>query len=247
MAKTIEFKTIKSSLSKGDKACYRAIPITKEVVDLPTIVKQIADRVGMDADVMKFVAELLFAQIARLMAQGHRVEIENYLSGGLAIEGVFEAANSPWDSEKHRLIPYFTPKGDVKGEFSDVVGENVTACAKCTIKRVLDTEAKTEGVITNAPDVTVYISGVDLAVDAAAEDEGVWLEDEQGAVVAEATVTAATSTTMDCTFPTLPLASDGGYRLVVASRGGRGPKSGVAISRKSVELKSPPASRTYAA
>lgn len=237
MTKEIKFKTVLSSLRKGGKACYRAIPITQGAVNITTLSEHAAERVGMDPSVMKFNAELLLAQVAEEMSAGRRVEIENFLSGGLAVEGVFEAANSPWDKSKHRLIPYFAAKGNMKAAFSNAVGVNVTDGNHCLIKRVLDTVAKTEGIISNAKDIVVYVSGINMLIDTAREDEGVWLEDAEGTIVATATVTASTSTTIDCTFAALPLESEGAYKLVVASRGGLGPEFGVSISRKAVQVK----------
>ena len=58
----------------------------------------------------------------------------------------------------------------------------------------------------------------------------------KGVVVANGKVTGSTSTTIDCTFATLP--KDGTYKIVVATRGGLGSEFGVSIARKSVEVKS---------
>ena len=237
MTKEIKFKTVLSSLKKGNKACYRAIPLTQGSVDLTTLSEHAAERVGMDPAVMKFNAELIVNQIAEELTEGRRIEIEDMLYSGLAIEGIFDAANSPWDKSKHCLSPYFVAKGAMKEAFSDVVGVNVTEGNHCTIKRVLDTTSKAEGVITNAKNVVVYISGVNMLINTSAEDEGVWLEDEEGTIVATATISGSTSTTIDCTFATLPLADDGDYKLVVASRGGLGSEFGVSIARKSVKVK----------
>ena len=235
----IPFKTVMSSLKKGGKACYRAIPLTQGSVDMKILTEHAAARVGMDPAVMRFNGELLFAQISKELLDGKRVEIENLFSGGIAVEGVFEAANSPWDKTKNRLVPYFYAKGDMKNAFAGATGVNVTVGNHCTIKRVLDTSLKTDGVIANIANVTVYISGVNMLVDATAEDEGVWLEDEEGTIVAKATVTASTSTTTDATFTTFPLVKAGAYKIVVGSRGGLGEGFGVSIARKAVEIKNP--------
>lgn len=236
--KELLFKTVLSSLKKGGKARYRAYPVTKGSVDFKTLSEHAAERVGMDPAVMKFNGELLLSQITTELVSGHRVEIEDLISGGIAVEGVFEAANSPWDRTKHRLVPYFTAKGAMKSAFDGVTCVNVTEGNRCTIKRVLDTTLKTEGVIANVKDVVVYVSGVNTLINTSAEDEGVWLEDAEGTIVAQATVSASTSTTIDCVFATLPLVLAGSYKIVVASRGGLGSEFGVSIARKSVEIRS---------
>ena len=86
----LRFKTVMSSLKKGGKACYRAIPLTKGSVDFKTLSEHAAERVGMDPAVMKFNGELLLSQIKAELAAGHRVEIEDMLSGGIAVEAVAE-------------------------------------------------------------------------------------------------------------------------------------------------------------
>lgn len=231
----IKFKTVLSTFKKGDRPCYRGVVYHNGTVYLADIAKNAAARVGMDESVMKFNSELLVNQIGRELKDGKRVEIENLITGGLAILGTFPGANAPWDKSKNALSAYFYAKDRMKDAFADAVAVNVTEGNHAQLRRVLDTVSKTDGVITNQPNVTVYLSGVNLLLNAAASDEGVWLEDQDGTVVATATVSGSTSTTLDCVFATLP--EDGMYRIVVATRGGLGAEFGVSIARKSVEVK----------
>ena len=235
MTTEVKFKTALSTFKKDDKPCYRGIVNHNGTAYLADIAKNAAARVGMDESVMKFSGELLVEQIGLELKGGKRVEIEDLLSGGLSILGTFPSANAPWDKSKNALSPYFYAKGGMKEAFADAVAVNVTEGNHAKLIRVLDTVSKTEGVITNQPNVTVYLSGVNLLLNAAAPDEGVWLEDLEDTVVATATVTDSTSTTLDCVFATLP--EDGTYRIVVATRGGLGSEFGVSIARKSVEVK----------
>ena len=198
----IRFKTVLSSLRKGEKPCYRAVVNHNGTVYLDEIARNAAARVGMDEAVMRFNAELFFAQVAEEMKGGNRVEVENLFSGGI---------------------------------LDSATAVNVTEGNHAILKRVLDTVSKVDGVITNQPNVTVYLSGTSLLLNAAASDEGVWLEDKEGTVVAKATIVGSTSTTVDCTFATLP--EDGEYKIVVATRGGLGPEFGVSLARKVVEVK----------
>lgn len=235
MTNEVKFKTVLSTFKKGDKPCYRGIVNHNGTAYLPEIAKHAAARVGMDESVMKFSGELLVEQIGLELKDGRRIEIEDLLSGGLSILGTFPSANAPWDKSKNALSPYFYAKSNMKEAFADAVAVNVTEGNHAKLIRVLDTVSKTEGVISNQPNVTVYLSGVNLLLNAAAPDEGVWLEDPEGTVVATATVTGSTSTTLDCVFATLP--EDGTYRIVVATRGGLGSEFGVSIARKHVEVK----------
>lgn len=231
----IRFKTVLSSLKKGEKPCYRAVVNHNGTVYLDEIARNAAARVGMDEAVMRFNAELFFAQVAEEMKGGNRVEVENLFSGGIAVTGTFAGANAPWDKSKNALVPYFFAKGGMRQALDSATAVNVTEGNHAILKRVLDTVSKVDGVITNQPNVTVYLSGTSLLLNAAASDEGVWLEDKDGTVVAKATVVGSTSTTVDCTFATLP--DDGEYKIVVATRGGLGPEFGVSLARKVVEVK----------
>lgn len=235
MTKEVKFKTVLSSLKKGEKPCYRAIPVTNGSTDLDALAQRASARVGMDVALVKCIAELFLERVEAALCAGRRLEVEGLFSGMLAIQGVFDAANSPWERSKHRLVPRFNAKGDMKSALAGAVGVNITEGNRCRITSVLDSVAKTEGVISGEEDVEVYAAGGTFLVDTSAEDEGVWLEDANGEVVAFGIVTASTATTLDATFATLP--ESGAYKFVVATRGGLGKGYGVSIARRNVTVR----------
>ena len=192
--KQIRYKTVLSSLTKGERPCYRAVVNHNGTVYMDEIARNAATRVGMDPAVMKFNAELFFAQIAEELKGGNRVEVENLFSGGIAVTGTFAGANAPWNKSKNSLMPYFFAKGDMRTALADATAVNITEGNRAQLKRVLDTIVKLDGVITNQPNITVYLSGVNLLVNQTASDEGVWIEDKDGTIVANATVTGSTAT-----------------------------------------------------
>lgn len=235
MTKEVKFRTVLSGLKKGEKPCYRAIPVTNGSTDLDALAQGAAARIGMDVALMKCIAELFLEQIEAALCAGHRLEVEGLFSGSIAVQGVFDAANAPWERGKHRLVPRFNAKGEMKSALNGAVGVNITEGNRCRITSVLDAVAKTEGVITGSEDVEVYAAGGTFLVDTTAEDEGVWLENAAGVVVAFGTVTASTATTLDATFATLP--EPGAYKFVVATRGGLGKGYGVSIARRNVTVR----------
>ena len=241
MNRQIKFKTALCALKKGEKPCYRAIPLTEGVTTLDALTSGAARRIGMDEALMIYICELFLAQIEASLANGSRVEVEGVLNGGLSVQGVFDAANSPWERGKHRLAPYFNAKGAMKTVYSGAVGVNITEGNRCRITSVLDTVAKTEGVIQARDDedpVVVYAAGGTFLVDIEAEDEGVWLEDAEGTLAVRGTVTASTATTLICEFDELP--EPGEYKFVVATRGGLGAGYGVSIARRAVTVTAAP-------
>ena len=229
------FKTALTPFKKGEKALYRGIVQNKGARQLSDLVRAVAKRLGIDEAIVRFSAELLFQQLVAELKDGYHVELEDFLSGGLSITGTFLGANAPWDRSKNSIRPYFNAKGAMREAFKDVEMVNVTEGNHVILKRVLDTTSKTEGVITNTPNVVVYLSGSSMLIDLTAEDEGVWLENAEGEIVATATVTNSTSTTVDCTFATLP--EDGDYKIVIATRGGLGPEFGVSMAKKNITVK----------
>lgn len=235
MTKEVKFKTVLSSLKKGEKPCYRAIPVTTGSTDLEALAQGAAARIGMNVALMKCIAELFLDQIETALREGRRLEIEDLFSGGIVVQGVFDAANSPWERGKHRLTPRFSAKGEMKKALNGAVGVNVTEGNRCRITSVLDGILKTEGVISHGDDVEVFVAGGTFLVDTTQADEGVWLESESGEVVAFGEVTGSTATTLDCTFAATPDA--GNYKFVVATRGGLGPGYGVSIARRSVVVR----------
>lgn len=234
MTQEIRFKTALTPLEKGGKPCYRAVPVTNGSTDMNTLAIGAAARIGMDEAMMQYISELFLEQVEAAQMLGKRIEVEGLFSGAIAVQGLFDAANAPWERGKHRLAPFFAAKGAMKTVYDGAVGVNVTKGSRCRITSVIDAIAKTEGVITHGEDVAVYAAGGTFLIDTSADDEGVWLEDSEGEIVAFGTVTASTNATLDVTFATLP--APGEYKFVVATRGGMGEEYGVTIARRSVTV-----------
>ena len=229
------YKTSLSNFEKGEKPCYRIIPITNGVKQLKQVAASIAAKTGVSADVCKYVCELFLAQLGKELEKGNRVEVENLLTGGLTVKGLFDSANAPWDGSKNKVDAQFQVKGDLRKAYDGVESQNITEGNRVVVRRVLDTVLKENGKIQCGENVTVYISGLNLGVDGTQEDEGCWLEDiKTGTVVATSEFLASTMTTLDVKFLTTP--APGKYNIVVASRGGLGPEYGVSTARRVVDV-----------
>ena len=233
MAK-LSYTTILSQFKKGDNApCYSARVKHNGTVSSDDFIKRLAERSGEERERVRFIWELAQSELARQLAAGKRIELEA-ISAGITVSGSFDSANAAWNPEKNKLVPFINAKGELKSALADLETENITEGAKPTILSVLDTIAEIEAYLTGSGECRVYISGKDLAVDSAAEDEGVWLEDLKGVVAATGTITDSDSSTINCSFDALP--EDGDYKLVVATRGGLGAKFGVALAKKNVKV-----------
>ena len=226
----IKYSTYLCNFKKGERPCYAARIKNNGTIGQDAFLSRIAELSGETKERVRFTWDLAMSEIARCLKNGNRVELE-VLSGGIGVQGTFASANASWDPAKNALVPFVNAKGDLKKALEGLSAENVTEGAVLSIKSVLDTDRKEDGVISA---LTVYVSGVNLK-QTDREDEGVWLEDADGEIVAKAAVTRSDTTTVDCSFPTLP--APGKYRLVIAGRNGAGEEFGVSMAKKNVEVK----------
>ena len=234
----IRFTTVLSELTVGSitRRVYRAVVKHNRTLRLEDIVESAATKHGVQRGLMAYHIAVFIEEVIEAVKTGHRVEIADFLSAYLSASGTFEAANSPWNALLHRLCVNLIPKGRLKAATEGATAQNVTEGNHVIVRRILDGISHVENVITNVAGVKVYISGDCMQINPGAEDEGVWLEREDGSIAAKATVDESTTTTVDCTFGTLPV-EDGKYKLVVAARGGLGLEYGVSLARRNVEVK----------
>lgn len=235
MAKKFMYKTSLSNFEKGEKPCYRIIPVTIGTRQRKAVAQSIADKTGIDMAMVNYVLQLFIAQLAKELQKGNRVQVEDILSGGLTVKGLFDSTNSSWDGQKNKVDAQFQAVGSLRKAYDDATAQNITEGNRVVVRRVLDTILKQNGKIQCGENVIVYISGLNLGVDGTAEDEGCWLEDvNTGVVVATSEFLASTMTTLDVKFAETP--APGKYNIVVASRGGLGPEYGVSTAKRLIEV-----------
>ena len=227
---SIKYSTYPSNLKKGDKPCYVARVKHNGTVAQNAFLKAVAEKSGESVERVRFGWDLAMNELQNQLKNGNRVELEQ-LAAGLAVHGTFDSANAVWDPAKNKLVPFVNVKGELKAALARLATENVTEGAIITIKSILDTVRKENGIIAS---LHVYLSGVNTKIDPAKEDEGAWLEDTDGIIVQRGTVTRSDMTTADITFAALP--PTGKYRFVLAGRNGAGEEFGVSMAKKNVEV-----------
>ncbi len=232
----IPFKTVPCKLDTGSKAYYRCVIPTNGSVDMQTLCDRAAARAGMNPSKLRFCTERLADKVKEELVAGNRVNLEDFFQVSLSVKGVFDSLNEKWNAAKHKLATNIQTKSALAALFAGATGKNTTEGAKASIRRIADTIAKTEGVITNSEGVEVFITGLNLRINTAAADEGVMLLDKAGTIVAKATILESTDTVLAVKFATLPLAEEGDYVLLVATRGGYDETYGVSMARKAVKL-----------
>lgn len=227
---SIKYSTYLCQFKKGEKACYAAKVKHNGTVSQNAFLAAIAEKSGESVERVRFGWELAMKEIKNQLKNGNRLELEE-LCAGLTVQGTFDSANAAWDPAKNKLAAFMNAKGGLKKALIGLRTENVTEGAIVTIKSILDTTRKEDGVISA---LKVYVSGVNTKVDPSKDDEGAWLEDMDGTIVQRGVVTRSDSTTADITFSALP--PSGKYRFVLAGRNGAGDEFGVSMGKKNVEV-----------
>jgi hypothetical protein len=97
----------------------------------------------------------------------------------------------------------------------------------------MDNVAMEEGVLT-VPS-KVLVAGNNILIDSTHDDEGVWLVDKNGDVVATPTVLSNDASLLDLGFGELP--PNGSYALLVKARTGASTDFAPAVARRNVTVR----------
>lgn len=229
----ILYKCRLSNLKKGGKPCYQAVVQNNGTVSRAEFILELMRLSGFSSDMAEFFLRVFVTALAKCYKEGKLVHL-GPLSGGVTIRGSVSDPGKTWDQSGLKLVPYLDAAGDLKDCLADEKARNITKGPSASITGVLDTVHAVEWNIIGVADVVIHAIGYGLEVDASAEDEGAWLEDSKGVIVAKAEVTESTDLTLDCTFRELP--ESGRYKFVVATRNGLGPAYGVALAKRWVTV-----------
>ena len=182
-------------------------------------------------------------QVRYLEAVRRRI-IENALRNGKKVfvngiavvsglRGSFSSVDGSFDPKRHKLAVTSYTYGDFQDCLKGTVPENTVKGGTPSLSRINEAGQDDE-VIVGEEEVT--ITGRDLAPEASAADEGVFLVSlKTGERVAAAEVSASSLVEVVCRFAELP--SAGRYRLVVATRCGLGGEYRVVEAGREVEVK----------
>lgn len=226
----IKYSTYLCQFKKGERPCYAAKVKHNGTVAQNAFLKAIAEKSGESVERVRFGWDLAMNELKNQLKNGNRVELEQ-LAAGLAVQGTFDSANAAWDPAKNKLAAFVNVKGELKTALAHLATENITEGTTITIKSILDTIRKENGIIAS---LNVYVAGVNTKIDTNKPDEGAWIEDMDGTIVQRGTVTRSDMTTADITFTALP--PSGKYRFVLAGRNGAGEEFGVSMAKKNVEV-----------
>ena len=183
-----------------------------------------------------YLANVL-AYIERSVEEGESINFGSF-SLYISMKGTVEGANGDYDPEANALALNLRAGAKIKKALSSLKPVNATLepDEKPAIARIADTSLKKEGVISGEPDAEVVITGRNLAMELTGEegDEGVQLESKDGETVATGRVLEACTNVVRVKFDTaIPR---GAYRIVIATRNNRGPRTNPAIAKRELQV-----------
>ncbi len=187
---------------------------------------------GAKVEFIRYLEELRRGIIENALKDGKKVFVKGIavVSG---LRGSFSSVDGPFDPKKHKLAVTSYTYGDFHDCLKGACPENTVKGGTPTLSRINEAGQDDE-VIVGEDELT--ITGRDLAPEASAADEGVFLvSPKTGERVATAEVSASSHVEVVCRFAELP--SAGHYRLVVATRCGLGGDYRIVEASREVEVK----------
>lgn len=233
MSKTIKFKAVATSgrFAGGAKPCHGQI-VHNESLGIDAMAGEFAQKAGIGVHEARMHISLFADYVMSALAEGKRMNFggfELYLS----MSGKIDGLNGKFDPSKNAITANIRERETLRAMLAELDPINVTEQgAGVAISSVLDERSKKENVLEAF--AVCYASGGTFLVDAQRDDEGVWLERDDGEKVARAKVLQSTSTTLDFIFEE-PL-PPGVYRLAVFTRMGNPSLLSPACARRKVTV-----------
>ena len=213
----LKFKTINLGgiKAKNGKFCCRVIH--NGIVTREMMATDMAKKMNLSTVEARFFLENVLAYILKSVEEGRSLQL-GPLVLQLALRGTVDGANGQYPADGEGPILVLRAGKELKESLAKLKPVNITAenTGQPHIQRLLDADWETQFKISG--EGTVYVSGVGLSTDSKRDDEGVFLEDSKGNVIARGKIIKSTLTTLDAKFE--DEIDDGVYYFVVRTRSG---------------------------
>ena len=170
--------------------------------------------------------------VREIVMNGRNVNLD-WVAFTISLTGSFKKCDSPFTAGRNVLMVRAHARPVLRDCLAGVTPRNATGGLKAAILSVMDNVAMEEGVIT-VPS-KVLVAGNNILIDSTHDDEGVWLVDKNGDVVATPTVLSNDASLLDLDFGELP--PDGSYALLVKARTGASTDFAPAVARRNVTVR----------
>ena len=222
-------------VAKG-KVVYSARMRHLDVIRGEQLFKEFGEYMAMNPTLAKNLVNGLGGYIKQQLLHGYKLDF-GVFKVGLTIRGGFDAANDKFDPEKNTVCVSLTPSVELKKAVAKMQPENLTAlqepildCAFC------EKYINQLGIGKLVCRVECGMNGAFPVCQFTSDDDGVWLEDDNGKRVAKAKILSVDSTRLEFIINEDVLV--GRYRLFIGSRA-KG-QAAVATDSVPVEIVSAP-------
>ena len=168
--------------------------------------------------------------IEKALRDGKKVFV-NGIAVVSGLRGSFSTVDGSFDPKRHKLAVTSYTYGDFQDCLKGVVPENAVKGGTPTLSRINEAGQDDEVIV---GEEELVITGRDLAPEASAADEGVFLVSSKTGERVAAEVSSSSLVEVVCRFAELP--EPGRYRLVVATRCGLGGEYKVVEAGREVEV-----------
>lgn len=217
MATKVKVKAMKFVLGTGaeTKTGYRFVTKAGKVLSADEFYALYAERMGAPAEVAEAWYKGQWRTLIEQMMLGNAINT-GFMIGKLQVKGSTDSATGQPAKGSVEGVINFT--GDVREAFAALEVMNDSKMVDATLLTLEQAGAGALNKLT-AAGAEVYCTGNMLYIDPDREDEGVWLLDSKGRVVAKLALVSSTTTSVVFRTPAA-LPEDGQYKIMIQTRNG---------------------------
>ena len=217
MATKVKVKAVKYLIGTGPdtKSGFRFVPKVQKHLTVEEFCALAADRMGSTTEVSEAWNKSFARTGIEQMMLGNAVNT-GFMVGKLHVRGSTDSATGQPEKGSVEGVVNFT--GDVREAFAAL---EVVNDSKMVEASLLSLQQAGEDALNklSAANADVYCTGNMLYINPNREDEGVWILDSQGGIVAKCTLVSSTTTSVVFRTPA-ELPEDGQYKIMIQTRNG---------------------------
>lgn len=217
---------------KDGRDVYRTVVEHLSKVDAATITALTAQKTRLENPLVEIVSKTINASMFALLAEGYRVESE-YFSIFVSCKGRFSGPDDHFDPKRHQLVVCIAPKAKAKKMLRNLKIVNILTPVQVSITIVQGDGIEVADTIKIGENF--YLNGRNLALDEAKEDEGIFLMNKDGGVVAKAEVAESDVGTANGCFSGVSV-EPGEYVLEIRTRNRKGASRKLAVARRNITV-----------
>jgi len=225
------FITVKGSASLSETPFYIGIPQHERVMTKDEAYKYVSSKTGHAVATVRSVFQAVAQAVKTYQNKGIMSQLDAIATLRNVVKGGFATQSGPWVKGKNYLLIAAIEADAFKKTLASIIPVNMTGGANPFINTIMDRATSTYDVISGT--ATFAIAGADLAPDAEATDEGVWLDSAAG-VSTKCMMSESSLGYVEAHLATA--LTPGEYTVRVMTRSGLGEEFGVKSATRKVTV-----------